>query len=168
MAGSVFAPFSVGFVLASLAAPRLIARWGAYTLFFGALIYTVFIAILIVQVWMSGAELKPVQLIPALIMVGAGQGYIMTPLLNLILGFVEEAESGMASGVVSTVQQVGAALGVAIASILFNAVLSDATSLPQAERYASAFVVGMLYNFGAAALVCLLLLIPEKMQRTKS
>lgn len=95
-AGSIFAPCSVGFVLASLAAPRLVARWGTSTLFFGALIYAVFIAIMIFQVWTSGSELKPVQLIPALIMVGAGQGYIMTPLLNLVLGFVEEAKSGMA------------------------------------------------------------------------
>lgn len=61
-------------------------------------------------------------------MIGAGQGYIMTPLLNLVLGFVDEAESGMASGVISTVKQVGA------------------------------FVAGMGYNLGAAVLICLLLM----------
>lgn len=114
---------------------------------------------------MSGAELKPVPLIPALIMIGAGQGYIMTPLLNLVLGFVDEAESGMASGVISTVQQVGAALGVAVVGILFHGALSEATSLPQAGQYASAFVSGMLYNLGAAAATCLLLLILHKTQR---
>jgi predicted MFS family arabinose efflux permease len=60
-------------------------------------------------------------------MIGAGQGYIMTPLLNLVLGFVDEADSGMASGVVSTVQQVGAALGVAVVGILFNGALAETT-----------------------------------------
>lgn len=33
MAGSLFAPCSVGFVLASLAAPRVLSRWGTRTLF---------------------------------------------------------------------------------------------------------------------------------------
>lgn len=167
-AGSLFAPCSVGFVLASLVAPRLIARWGIGTLYLGALIYAVFIAVLIVQVWVSGAELEPAHLLPALIMLGAGQGYIMTPLLNLVLGFVDEADSGMASGVVSTVQQVGAALGVAVVGILFNGALSETATLPQAGQYASAFVAGMLYNLAAAVLICLLLRMLEKMQRAIS
>jgi MFS family permease len=155
-------------MLASLAAPRLVARWGTYSLFIGALTYAVFIAIMIFQVWMSGSELKPVQLIPALIMVGAGQGYIMTPLLNLVLSFVEEAESGMASGVISTVQQIGAALGVGVVGILFNGALSKTTHLPHAGQYASAFVAGMLYNLAASALICLSLLILKKTQPTES
>lgn len=56
----------------------------------------------------------------------------MTPLLNLVLGFVEETESGMASGVISTVQQIGAALGVAVVGIMFNGALSNTAHLPQA------------------------------------
>lgn len=158
LAGSIFAPCSVGFVLASLAAPKLVARWGTYALVFSALMYAIFIAVLITEVGVAGADLKPTQLIPALVMVGAGQGLIMTPLLNLVLGFVEEAKSGMAAGVVSTVQQVGAALGVAVVGMLFNAVLSETPILQGAEQYASAFVAGMLYNLGAAMLICLLLL----------
>ena len=166
LAGSLFAPCSVGFVLASLAAPRVLSRWGTRTLFWGALIYALFITVLVAQVWLSGAELKPVYLLPALVMIGAGQGYIMTPLLNLVLGFVDEADSGMASGVVSTVQQVGAALGVAVVGILFNGALAETTSLSPAGQYASAFVAGMLYNLAAAGAICLLLLILEKTQPT--
>ncbi|HHS9770921.1 MFS transporter [Raoultella ornithinolytica] len=166
LAGSLFAPCSVGFVLASLAAPRVLSRWGTRTLFWGALIYALFITVLVAQVWLSGAELKSVYLLPALVMIGAGQGYIMTPLLNLVLGFVDEADSGMASGVVSTVQQVGAALGVAVVGILFNGALAETSSLSPAGQYASAFVAGMLYNLAAAGAICLLLLILEKTQPT--
>lgn len=157
LAGSIFAPCSVGFVLASLAAPKLAARWGIYALVFSALCYAIFIAILLVQVGMAGAELKPMRLIPVLIMVGAGQGLIMTPLLNLVLGFVDETQSGMASGIVSTVQQIGAALGVAVVGILFSTALSETHSEQVAGQYASAFVSGMLYNLVAAVLICLLL-----------
>ncbi|NEJ54567.1 MFS transporter, partial [Rhizobium leguminosarum] len=94
-----------------------------------------------------------------LVVLGAGQGFIMTPLLNLVLGFVNEAKAGMASGVISTVQQVGAAVGVAVVGILFGTALATGDdAVTQADQYISAFVVGMLYNLGAALLVCILLL----------
>lgn len=158
-AGSIFAPCSVGFVLASLAAPRLAGRWGVKAIVAGALVYAASIAVLVAQVQMAGATLAPARLIPVLVVVGAGQGLIMTPLLNLVLGLVEETHAGMASGVISTVQQVGAALGVAVVGMLFAGALaaSDAGAA-QAGRYASAFVAGMLYNLGAALLVCVLLI----------
>lgn len=157
-AGSIFAPCSVGFILASLAAPRLLARWGAGAIVAGAGVYAVSIALLIAQVQAAGAALEPTRLIPVLVVVGAGQGFVMTPLLNLVLGEVAPAQAGMASGLVSTVQQVGAALGVAVVGILFGAALAAGDGpVAQAGRYASAFVAGMRYNLGAALLVCMLL-----------
>lgn len=167
LAGSIFAPCSVGFVLASLAAPRLVARWGTRTIVVGALVYAVSIGLLTAQVQMAGAALVPSWLIPVLVVVGAGQGFIMTPLLNLVLGFVDEAQAGMASGVISTVQQVGAALGVAVVGILFSTALAaDNGATAQAAQYATAFVAGMLYNLGAALLVCVLLLLLARTQRS--
>lgn len=166
LAGRIFAPCSAGFVLASLAAPKLVARWGTRALAVSALIYAVSIGVLIAEVGMAGAELEPTRLIPVLIVLGAGQGLMMTPLLNLVLGFVDESASGMASGIVSTVQQVGAALGVAVVGILFKAVLSPTQAPPEAGQYADAFVAGMLYNLGAAVLVVLLLLMLAKTQRS--
>jgi len=166
-AGSIFAPCSVGFVLASLAAPQLVARWGTRAIVAGALIYAISIGLLIALVLMAGANLVPTRLIPVLIVVGVGQGLIMTPLLNLVLGFVDEAKAGMASGVISTVQQIGAALGVAVVGILFRAGLAvgDETTA-QAGQYASAFITGMLYNLGAALLACMLLVMLAKTQQS--
>ncbi|MEL0577916.1 MFS transporter [Pectobacterium punjabense] len=165
LAGSIFAPCSVGFVLASLAAPRLIARWGTPAIITGALVYAVAIGLLVTQVQIAGADLVATRLIPVLIVVGAGQGFIMTPLLNLVLGFVDGPQAGMASGVISTVQQVGAALGVAVVGILFGSALATGDgAVVQAGQYVSAFVVGMLYNVGAALLVCILLLMLVRTQ----
>jgi len=158
-AGSIFAPCSVGFVLASLVAPKLVARWGANAIVVGAMVYAVSIGLLIAQVWMAGAALRPTGLIPVLMVVGAGQGLVMTPLLNLVLGFVDEAQAGMASGVISTVQQVGAALGVGVVGIPFNkALVAGDGGVVLAGQYVAAFVTGMLYNLVAALLVGLLLL----------
>ncbi len=158
MAGSIFAPCSLGFVCASLAAPRLVARWGLRAIVAGAVAYALSTGLLIAQVWLAGAALAPMQLIPLLVVVGAGQGLIMTPLLNLVLGFVPAAQAGMASGVIATLQQIGAALGVAVVGMLFGAALAaDAGTVGQAARYSAAFVAGMGYNFGAALAVCVLL-----------
>ncbi|KHS84506.1 MFS transporter [Pectobacterium carotovorum] len=167
LAGSIFAPCSVGFVLASLAAPRLVARWGTPAIVAGALVYAVSIGLLIMQVQIAGADLVAVRLIPVLVVVGAGQGFIMTPLLNLVLGFVDEIQAGMASGVISTVQQVGAALGVAVVGILFGTALATGDgAVAQAGQYVAAFVAGMLYNLIAALLVCILLLMLVRTQRS--
>lgn len=166
VAGSIFAPCSAGFVLASLSAPRLVARWGAGVIVAGSLIYAFSVGMLIVQVWTAGAELVPVRLIPVLTVVGFGQGFVMTPLVNLVLGFVDEAQAGMASGIISTAQQIGAASGVALSGILFSgALVTDVGAISQTGRYVNAFVSGMLYNLVAAGMVCLLLSVLVKMQR---
>lgn len=165
VAGSIFAPCSVGFVLASLTAPRLVARWGARAIVAGALVYAVSLGLLIAQVKLAGADLAPSHLIPLLAVAGAGQGLIMTPLLNLVLGFVDEARAGMAAGVIATVQQVGAAFGVAVVGILFATALTAHSGAAKASQYASAFAAGMFYNLIAALLACLLLLILARVQR---
>ncbi len=155
-AGLLFAPCSVGFVAASLLAPRLVARWGTPAIAAGAFAYAVSLAVLIAQVGLAGDGLEPSRWLPALVAVGAAQGLIMTPLLNLVLGFVEEARAGMAAGVVSTLQQVGAALGVAVVGLLFGRVLAGGGPAREA-LYAAAFVAGMACNLGAALLACALL-----------
>jgi predicted MFS family arabinose efflux permease len=154
-AGSAFVPCSVGFVVASLVAPRLVARFGPSAIAAGALLYALSLGILIAQVWVAAIDLVVAHLIPMLILVGAAQGLIMTPLLNLVLGFVEERQAGMASGVVATLQQVGAALGVAVVGMLFGAALGAGGS---AQLYASAFVSGMTYNLAAATIAAAVIL----------
>ncbi|UTD25682.1 hypothetical protein [Bradyrhizobium sp. WD16] len=89
----------------------------------------------------------------------AARPAVYRALLDLVLGFVEPRQAGMASGVISTLQQVGAALGVAAVSILFSSVLTNATAAAdQAGLYASAFVRAMLYNLAAAVLAAILLM----------
>lgn len=155
-AGSVFVPCSIAFVILSLSAPRLVARFGTPAIPAGALVYAISFAIMVAQVWTAGADLVVAHLIPVLIVVGGAQAMIMTPLLNLVLGFVAERQAGMASGVISTLQQVGAALGVAAVGILFGASLGSGSEGDGAS-YASAFVAGMSYNVGAAVIAALLL-----------
>ncbi|MEF3327899.1 MFS transporter [Oceanobacillus oncorhynchi] len=155
-AGILFVPCSIGFTAASMAAPRLVERFGTMTIFWGAVFYTFSFAVLIWQVWTAGGDLVAVHLITALVFVGIGQGLVMTPLLNLVLGFVEESKAGMASGIISTLQQVGAAVGLAAVSIFFGSVVADADG-GNSGLYASAFVNAMFYNLIASLVSAILL-----------
>jgi EmrB/QacA subfamily drug resistance transporter len=156
-AGSTFAPASVGFVAASLAAPGLVARFGNGAIAVGALTYAVGTGLLITQVAITGGAMDAVWLVPALIVFGFGQGLSMTPLLNLVLGFVEARRSGMAAGIISTMQQVGGAFGVSIVGIFFVELLGPADTATGADRYAEAFAGAMVYNLAAALVAAFLI-----------
>lgn len=147
-AGLLFVPCSIGFTIASIAAPRLVERFGTKTILSGAIFYTLSFVVLIIQLWQAGGQLVASDLIMALVFVGIGQGLVMTPLLNLVLGFVEESKAGMASGIISTLQQVGAAVGLAATSILFGGIIGETDG--GRDLYASAFVSAMFYNFVAS------------------
>ena len=88
---------------------------------------------------------------------GAAQGAVNTPLVNVALGLVEDRHAGMAAGVVSTLQQVGAALGVAAAGMLFGGALQAHADASAPERYAHAFSAAMQFNVAAIAAAVLLL-----------
>ncbi|MDH0736830.1 MFS transporter [Achromobacter spanius] len=156
-AGLIFAPASVGFVAGSMAAPRLVARFGTPAITLAALLYGGATVALMVHVRMAGADLSPWSLVPALVWLGAAQGAVNTPLVNVALGLVEDRHAGMAAGVVSTLQQVGAALGVAAAGMLFGGALQAHADASAPERYAHAFSAAMQFNVAAIAAAVLLL-----------
>ena len=156
-AGLIFAPASVGFVAGSMAAPRLVARFGTGAIAVAALLYGGATAALMAHVGAAGATLAPWSLVPALVWLGAAQGAVNTPLVNLVLGLVEDRQAGMAAGVVSTLQQVGAALGVSAAGMLFGGALHAHAGTGAPERYAQAFASALQFNVAAIAVSTLLL-----------
>jgi MFS family permease len=54
-----------------------------------------------------------------LVLVGAGIGLCYTPLTSTVLAGVDPARAGAASGAMSTITQVGYALGVAVTGVIF-------------------------------------------------
>ena len=158
-AGTLFAPASVGFVAASLLAPKLVARFGKIGIAGGALVYAAGILWLIVAASGLRNRTDALFMLPPLVLFGFGQGLSMTPLLNLVIGVVEERHAGMAAGFISTMQQVGGAFGVSIVGIFFISILSrDAKpGISQASRYADAFAGAMLYNIMAVAVAAILI-----------
>jgi EmrB/QacA subfamily drug resistance transporter len=158
-AGMIFVPANFAFTLASLAAPKLVSKFGNMVIVTGSLLYATSIAILVGQVVWSEQELSPLALIPALFAFGVGQALSMTPVINLVIGLVAERNAGMASGIISTMQQVGGAFGVAIVGMLFVNILGPGVDggAQHSERYARAFAGAMSYNCFAAIVAALVI-----------
>ncbi|MCU1566186.1 MAG: drug resistance transporter, EmrB/QacA subfamily [Pseudarthrobacter sp.] len=65
-----------------------------------------------------------VNMLPALLLLGAGLGLVFVPLQNLALFGVDKDDSGVASALVNASQQVGGSLGIA----LFSTIAASATA----------------------------------------
>jgi dipeptide/tripeptide permease len=60
-----------------------------------------------------------VALVPGLVLVGAGMGLVLAPLASTIMQSLEPERAGAASGMLTTMQNVGNAIGVAVTGVIF-------------------------------------------------
>jgi MFS family permease len=118
-AGLVFTIMAVAYVAASAQAPALVMRFGRRLLAVGALVLASGHGLLFAAVANIGVGGSIVQLVPGLVLIGAGMGLLLVPLTTTILSNVQTRHAGGASGAVTTVQNVGGALGVAITGVIF-------------------------------------------------
>jgi MFS family permease len=58
-------------------------------------------------------------LVPGLVLVGAGMGLGITPLVSTVLSHVDPRQAGAVSGLLSTMQQFGNTVGVAVTGLIF-------------------------------------------------
>ena len=107
-------------------------------------------------------------LLPGYLMVGVGIAFAFVPVSIAALAGVVEREAGLASGLINTSQQIGGAVGVAVASTVFtthfNSLIADHKAVPVALTGGYAWAFWALAVFGVLALIAALTLIkPEEM-----
>ncbi|MEY9858953.1 EmrB/QacA subfamily drug resistance transporter [Catenulispora sp. GAS73] len=153
-AGLVFTAIGIGYLLTSMVAQKLTARLGRQTAAVGTLLMAVSLVDLIVTLHLTGTHGSLLWTIPALVGDGAGMGLAIGPLAAGAMGRVAPHHTGAASGVVSTVMQVGGAVGVAVIGIVFYSALGSSTT-PAA--YTHAFTAGLELLVGVAVAVTVLL-----------
>ncbi|MCW2605952.1 MAG: putative transrane efflux protein, partial [Frankiales bacterium] len=127
-------PFAIGSGLASARSDGIAKRLGRDVLLVGTLLSTAGMVALIVVLHAAGPDLHSWEVLPVLFVAGLGLGLFVAPLSNIVLAGISGRETGSASGVLSTLQQVGGALGVAlIGVILFGLLGSGAASAAEHE-----------------------------------
>jgi EmrB/QacA subfamily drug resistance transporter len=121
-AGGVFTFLAVGYLLTSFRAPALTMRFGRSVIAIGA----VTAALGDVALYLATAHGGSVAwLFPGLLVLGAGQGLCITPLTTTVLSHAEPATAGSVAGALSTAQQVGNSVGVAVTGVLFFGALGQ-------------------------------------------
>jgi len=126
---------------------RIAARFGARAMLLAGLgLITAGLALLTrVPVQAS----YPVQLLPPLLIFGAGGGLCLPALASLGMSGATPADAGLASGLFNTTQQIGAALGVAVLSTLAAAQTRSQHSA--SANTAAALAAGYRLAFAAGA-----------------
>jgi MFS family permease len=115
-AGGVFAVLAAGYLLTSFRAPALTIRFGRGVIAAGAVLAVAGDGAL----YLAAGHGGPVAwLFPGLVLLGAGQGLCITPLTTTVLSHADPASAGSVSGALSTAQQVGNSIGVAVTGVLF-------------------------------------------------
>ena len=163
--GLVYAPAAVMFFIFGMVAGRLVPKYGRRVLEVGSIVLAIgYLSTAVVL--LTGGPMSPVTVIPTLMLQSVGGGLLITPLLNSVLARIEPAAVGMASGALSTAQQVGAALGVAVIGVVFfTSFRPDVDGRVQAAGHG--FAMASLAVFAIAVIVAALVFLMPKTTRAR-
>jgi EmrB/QacA subfamily drug resistance transporter len=118
-AGLVFTILAAAYLVASAYAPGLTPRLGRRLPAIGGLVLAAGHALLALSVADVGTGGSIALLVPGMLLEGAGMGLVITPLTSTVLASMRPENAGAAAGALSTMQQVGNALGVAVTGVIF-------------------------------------------------
>ncbi|UGS38374.1 MFS transporter [Capillimicrobium parvum] len=146
---------------------RLVMRFGGRSTLIGGLVLIAVALALFTQVPVDGNYFTDV--LPTMVLLGAGAGAAFPALMNLAMSGVQPSEAGLASGLVNTTAQVGGALGLAVLATLASTRTEtllhrgDTTAAALTGGYRLAFVVACALVVAAIA-VALAVLEPARPQ----
>ncbi|HMI27522.1 MAG TPA: MFS transporter [Streptosporangiaceae bacterium] len=154
-AGLTAVAFSVGSFIAAPVAVPLAQKAGRRILAGGAVLMVAGIGGVALAAPHVGVNGSPWPIVPGLVVAGAGLALLVIPLVNVVLAAVPAEVAGGASGLFSTAQQLGGALGVALLGTVFFGYLNG-------HSFEAALVHTAPYAMGAFALCGVLaLLLPR-------
>ena len=160
--GLAFLPVAVLIGAFSLrVSPQLVMRFGARATLLPGLVLIVVGLALFARAPVDSTYL--VDVLPVMVLLGVGAGLVFPALMTLAMSGATRSDSGLASGLVNTTQQVGGALGLAVLATLSttrtDSLLADgeATASALTDGYHLAFTVGAgLVAFGILLTVLVL------------
>ncbi|MFI7497755.1 MFS transporter [Streptomyces sp. NPDC049687] len=118
-AGLALAPMALAFFAASLAGPRLVARFGSRVVTAGSVLQGIGILLIVLTVRADWPDVGFAELLPGAAIAGAGQAFQLPVVMRIVMSEVPPARAGVGSGMMVTTQQASLALGVATLGTLF-------------------------------------------------
>lgn len=143
-AGVAILPAAVGFVLGPFASGRVLRVCGQYSAAAGMTLEAAGLFGTAALISFGSPEF----LFVALFVVGAGQGIALPNLVKTVVQRVDRTRSGLASGLVNSMLQIGGALATALIGGLFFSILGSSSDVGS---------IGRAYSFSAIVIaLCLL------------
>lgn len=152
-AGLTAVAFSAGSFIGAPAAVPLAQKYGRRILVIGAVLMAAGTGAIMAAIGDVGLNGSPWPVVPGLAVAGAGLALLVIPLVNVVLAAVPAEVAGGASGLFSTMQQLGGAIGVAVLGTVFF------DSLAGGHAFAAAMTRTAPYAIGAFALCAVLSLV---------
>ena len=113
-------PTAVGMTIGfAVLGQKMIARFGRSVIGMGAAVFGAGLLYVAWVVTSLGLDVTPWHFLPGLLVLGIGLSLIMIPIFSAALQDVDASHAGSASGILNAVQQVGAAIGVAVIGVIF-------------------------------------------------
>src|SRR4051794_20569557 len=148
--GVSYLPFSLTLIAASAGASRVVDRFTPKPVLVTGLLITTAGFIVLTQASGDGDYVSHV--LPALVILGIGLGMSFVPITIAATTGVAPEDSGLASGLLNTTQQVGGSLGLAILSTVATTRIADA--LHGGAALPAALTHGFKGGFTVAAIIC--------------
>jgi EmrB/QacA subfamily drug resistance transporter len=124
-AGLTGLPFSIGLALAAAVSVQYLApSMGRYALILGGVVVCLGALLFIGTAGRYGAGIDSWKMIPALFLLGAGVGLVVSTLMDFALTDVPHESAGSASGAINMSWQAGTTIGIAIVGVIFLSPLS--------------------------------------------
>lgn len=149
--GLAILPLGIGFLASPLLMPRLVARFGGYRVL--TLGFALLAAGVATTAALAGEHAPGAGFYAGIAAIGVGQGLVLPSVVRIVLAEVDAARAGVASGMVTAMLQIGAAVGAATLGGLFLARLG---AQPGALDYVQGFRTAM-WALTVVLLVCVAL-----------
>jgi EmrB/QacA subfamily drug resistance transporter len=152
-AGLTSVAFSGGAFIGAPVAVPLAQRYGRRVLVCGAVLMAAGILAVGALADHVGIDGSPWPVVPGLLVAGAGLAVLIIPLVNVVLAAAPAEAAGGTSGVFSTAQQLGGAIGVAVLGTVFFDSVAGGHSFAEALRHTAPYAVGAFVLCGLLSLL---------------
>jgi EmrB/QacA subfamily drug resistance transporter len=167
-AGLTGVPFSIAVsVAAGMSVQKLVPRFGRKVLQAGALTMIAGVLLYLFEAGRYGTGIEPWQMVPPLVVMGAGMGLIVAPLTDAVLSEVPKEHAGSASGLINTTGQMGNALGLGLVAVVFYGSIDDERLAQAPAEVGAAFTDAFQNSLGwvvgvLAAIFLVMFALPAK------
>jgi len=144
-AGMVTIGFALASAVTSWLGGRLVNRVGRPLVVSGIATLFAGFGLLVLAALLTPPELTPWVMAAAMVLAGAGGGFVIAPNQTLALADIPVRQGGLAGSVGQLGQRVGTAIGTAVAlSLFYSTIYRETGDEPALDVYHHAYTIGML------------------------